>query len=32
VCAAPVFSRIASKVARYLGVEPDKPEELAEEE
>ena len=28
VCAAPVFSRIAAEVARYLGVEPDKPEEL----
>ena len=28
VCAAPVFSRITAMVARYLGVEPDKPEEL----
>ena len=31
VCAAPVFSRIAATIARYLGVEPDKPEELATE-
>ena len=31
VCAAPVFSRIAATVARYLGVEPDKPEELVEQ-
>ena len=30
VCAAPVFSRITAVVARYLGVEPDKPEELIE--
>ena len=30
VCAAPVFSRITATVARYLGVEPDKPEELIE--
>lgn len=30
VCAAPVFSRIAAEVARYLGIEPDKPEELVE--
>ena len=29
VCAAPVFSRIAATIMRYLGVEPDKPEELA---
>ena len=28
VCAAPVFSRITATVARYLGVEPDKAEEL----
>ncbi len=31
VCSAPVFSRIAAEVARYLGVEPDKPEELVEQ-
>ena len=31
VCAAPVFSRIAATITRYLGVEPDKPEELATE-
>ena len=30
VCAAPVFSRIAATVSRYLGVEPDKPEELVD--
>ena len=30
VCAAPVFRRIAESVARYLGVEPDKPEELVD--
>lgn len=31
VCAAPVFSRIAASVARHLGIEPDRPEELVEE-
>ena len=31
VCAAPVFKRIATVVSRYLGIEPDKPEELIEE-
>lgn len=31
VCAAPVFKRIATNVSRYLGIEPDKPEELVEE-
>lgn len=31
VCAAPVFRRIATTVTRYLGVEPDKPNELVEE-
>jgi cell division protein FtsI (penicillin-binding protein 3) len=31
VCAAPVFKRIATEVSRYLGIEPDKPEELVEE-
>lgn len=31
VCAAPVFRSIATQVARYLGVEPDRPEELVEE-
>ncbi|MCQ2389188.1 MAG: penicillin-binding protein, partial [Kiritimatiellae bacterium] len=30
VCAAPVFSRIASSVLSYLEIEPDKPEELEE--
>ena len=28
VCAAPVFSRITAAVTRYLGIEPDKQEEL----
>ena len=31
VCAAPVFKRIAMEVSQYLGIEPDKPEELVEE-
>jgi cell division protein FtsI (penicillin-binding protein 3) len=31
VCAAPVFKRIATEVSQYLGIEPDKPEELVEE-
>jgi cell division protein FtsI (penicillin-binding protein 3) len=31
VCAAPVFKRIATEVSQYLGIEPDKPEELIEE-
>ena len=31
VCAAPVFRNIAGSVAQYLGIEPDKPEELVEE-
>ena len=31
VCAAPVFSRIAAAVSRYLGVEPDRPEELIDQ-
>lgn len=31
VCAAPVFRRITESVVRYLGIEPDKPEELVEE-
>lgn len=31
VCAAPVFRNIAASVAQYLGIEPDKPEELVEE-
>jgi cell division protein FtsI (penicillin-binding protein 3) len=28
ICAAPTFSRIASKVLRYMAVEPDIPEEI----
>ena len=31
VCAAPVFRRIATDVSKYLGIEPDRPEELIEE-
>ena len=31
VCAAPVFRNIAVEVSKYLGIEPDRPEELVEE-
>ena len=31
VCSAPVFRRIAAVVTQYLGIEPDRPEELIEE-
>ena len=32
VCAAPTFSRIATYAMRYLGVEPDRPDEIPEDE
>ena len=32
MCAAPTFSRIATFAMRYLGVEPDRPEEILENE
>ena len=31
MCAAPTFSRIASFAMRYLGVEPDRPDEISED-